>query len=161
QPRPLPFSTHRYPADPGEPSVGWAAVAGGRLYARRVIGRTVRVTAYTTTEPGEPAALRGVPAADWPDAGRLAPGAQAGDDPSAADRTVSLGTTTLHDLVCAVKAAGLTTVETAWVAASPKQAHALLTGTTAAATPHVDGADEAFSGGSSEFLWIRVGRYIE
>jgi hypothetical protein len=89
------------------------------------------------------------------------PGAEAADNPPAADRRVTLGTTTLPDLVCAVKAAGLTTVETAWVAASPKQAHALLTGTTSAAKPHVDGADEVFSGGSPEFLWIRVGRYIE
>ena len=116
----------------------------------------MRVTSYTTAEPGEPAALGGVSPADWPDACRLVPGAKAMDRP----RAVTIGTTTLHDVACTVPVRAITTLETAWVAASPEQAHALLAEPKAAARPHVDGADETFSGGSSEYLLIRVGRSI-
>lgn len=162
QPRPLPFATTRYSdVQPGEPTADWMAVAGGRLYTERLLGETVRVTSYTTTRPGGPAELGGVREKDWPDACRLAPGFELGINSKAADRSATIGSTTLRSVLCDFNTDdGFGTVETAWVAASPEQAHALLTMPTPARKAHVDGADEAYSLNDSEDLWIRVGRYV-
>jgi len=159
QARPLPFATSVTDDEPGEPAADWMAVAGGRLYTRRVLDETARVTAYATTKPGGPAGLGGVRAADWPDACHLAPGFKADVHPSAVDRTATIGSTTLRNAGCIV-GDGITIVGVAWVAVSPEQAHALLTMPATARKAHVDGADEAYSVSDSDDLWIRVGRYV-
>jgi hypothetical protein len=162
QPRPLPFATTRYrDVQPGEPTADWTAVAGGRLYTKRLVGDTVRVTSYTTTTPGDPAELGGVREKDWPDTCRLAPGFERGIISKAADRSATIGSTTLRSVLCDFDSEdGSGTVETAWVAASPERAHALLTMPTTAQKAHVDGADEAYPINDSKDLWIRVGRYV-
>jgi outer membrane protein assembly factor BamB len=159
RPRPLPFATSVVDDEPGEPAADWMAVAGGRLYLRRLLDKTERVTSYATTRPGGPAGLGGVRAADWPDACHVVPGFKAGDYPPAADRAATIGSTTLRNVECGV-GDGATRVRTEWVAASPEQAHALLTMPATAQKTHVDGADEAYSLDDANDLWIRVGRFL-
>jgi outer membrane protein assembly factor BamB len=159
RPRPLPFATSVLGNDPGETPPDWLAVAGGRVYTRRSLDKTIRVTSYATTEPGGPAALGGVRAADWPDTCHIAPGLKAGDFPPAADRAATIGSTTLRNVACRVGDES-TLVRTEWVAASPEQAHTLLTMPATARKTHVDGADEAFSLDDESEAWLRVGRYV-
>lgn len=157
---PAPFALVERPGDAGERSVTWLAVTGRRLYAGHLVSGMFRTTSYETTRAGPPGELGGVQESDWPDACAVAPGYKAASPPATA--SVTVGPVTLHDLSCAYRLAGDTNVslEIAWVAPAPGDAHRLLTMDGQARPIQVDGADEAYAFPSPAVLWFRAGRYV-
>ncbi|MDN3351850.1 PQQ-binding-like beta-propeller repeat protein [Actinomadura sp. DC4] len=157
---PAPFALAEQPGDAGERAVPWIAVAGRRLYAGYSVSGLFRTTSYDTTKAGSPGELGGIPQSDWPDACAVAPGYKAASPP--VTPAVSVGSVALHDLSCAYRLAGDTnaSLDIAWVAPTPDDAHRLLTVDAQAQPVQVDGADEAYAYPSPPVLWFRAGRFV-
>ena len=75
---------------------------------------------------------------------------------------MTIGPVALHGLSCAYRLAGDTDVslDIAWVAPTPGDAHRLLAVDWKAQPVQVDGADEAYAFSSPAVLWFRAGRYV-
>jgi outer membrane protein assembly factor BamB len=157
---PAPFALAERPGDAGERDMPWIAVTGRRLYAGHLVSGMFRTTSYETTRAAPPGELGGVQESDWPDACAIASGYEAASPPATA--SVTIGPVALHDLSCAYRLGGDTdaTLDIAWVAATPDDAHRLLAMDGQARPVQVDGADEAYAFPSPAVLWFRAGRYV-
>ncbi|WP_165495190.1 outer membrane protein assembly factor BamB family protein [Actinomadura roseirufa] len=157
---PMPFTTG--PQSPGRYTARALRIANGQvLVSESNPTGDAWVTTASTPLPKTkgPAELGGVPASDWPDACKLAPGYH--PTPATEDtKNARLGPVELHNVTCKLQAENqVVQVTIVWVARTPAQAKDLLP-VDASANP-IHAGDESYETDHPDAAFLmRSGRYL-